>query len=1076
MTEQNRPTGRELTNKANPPRLEDKGDIFMAEPGEGQKPPEQPTGEPKAPLVPPPSPDLETSVAAPIPISEDTTAITLEDIRKELKGIKPRKGEKPLSDEEIEAKAQRIFKVKSGGSGGGEPPGEKPPVGAEEPEESGEKGEEGEVKKSTHSAEKAGRVDKEHVQEVIDELKNLEFKLVLQKLIGFPKDQVDTDFLQYLLEDLHKARGNLLDKLNSEIERKLIEEYGSQGEASKRIREKRDEINDQIKKIQNEFDRVKDEIWQLVPERGADSSLQGIVDEIEKMPDSPKKTEALIKLMEAHNPEDNVIPDELLLLLSKDKVAYHRFLTRLTVFDLEDQPYMIRGLYSTTNYEKFLRVSRETITNEDRENVLSLITATEAFHNMNYFLRRSFDQFGNAAQSLLPDHFQVLSQIEGVDLVQRLYEFFGNKYLGTTTRIKNKDLKKIDRKVQAAFRVMAGKKGENGELLKGMGGGEMAEWERFRAYVFGRNMFRVYVRQAEQAALGELPDDVDPAMWISHPQKELAQILNNPKIILVRFAVEKALGGLALTTEARKEQKAKKSLLNRLAFAQGTNVDDREFQGVCGARGVFATWRFSKILGHLLAFKDTSGNITDSVGYVLDHRAKIRGLNERSEAITKREKKARKVTKDTKKARDELKKEVKTFFAPFLENTSIGLGMLVSSNALPNIPPEFKELVWDKVAEYSPLVTANMLSRLEMDSEMRDKTREIPLSLEQILLEVWGTEEQKVAFKQGPSLREMRVRLEENKESTDEQFDKLRIQYKEKEELVISLLECGKWEDMETKLNIANELRIKAETYRLNRILKRERFIKSGQEGPPEREVTEPPQKLEDFLKGELALDEGELRVLGLIRENGKKISRDLANTKHPYAWFLNDIPFKDLNWEELGQFYDRETNDLGKFHKFNTSIQKFISNTFSRPMIENLKDLREASDGVTEVLGREDAVRAVDPWFKSALNFIQTKPGMRQIFIHEIMHSLRRPTSRAQEVLKDVKAPSATDFDIREIIEVGLNMGLETKESHDELVKKYHVGLLNLYGWAYERDWGPFGLAALIYLFFKRVFSSSNK
>jgi hypothetical protein len=65
-----------------------------------------------------------------------------------------------------------------------------------------------------------------------------------------------------------------------------------------------------------------------------------------------------------------------------------------------------------------------------------------------------------------------------------------------------------------------------------------------------------------------------------------------------------------------------------------------------------------------------------------------------------------------------------------------------------NVPTELKTLIWEKIASLDPLVMSSILTRLEVDKYDKQKASGFEKldgaqSMEEILLEKWGTTEQK---------------------------------------------------------------------------------------------------------------------------------------------------------------------------------------------------------------------------------------------------------------------------------------------------------------------------------------------
>lgn len=887
-----------------------------------------------------------------------------------------------------------------------------------------------------------------------------------------------------------------------------------------------------LQRIQEERDKIIGLIVRIMPEqiRGLDSQtiteIKNLEEEVEKIKNLPEDSnerlnyrKKLKDLLVVFSPHDEVIPDRVMKLIASDKIITEEFISRLIVSNLEDQPHQIRSFYGGTNFEKFLRLMPSMLPRDQEKHLLNLIAANEVFHNMNYIIRRNFDQFAQQSESLLPQHFVALSQISGVDIILRLYEEAYQETLGIETRITEEAFQEMDENVYEEFLATLNKKDATGkQRIPGLNGEKMEDWEVNRAFIFARNFYRILVRAAEHISLSELQKGGDPAIWTSSPQKNFAQILNNFKLIGLRFMINEPLGGPLWLDRVIKNNNKRKDKRIEIKTLQGTSLEMRELQGIVGARGVMLTWRNAQTILREIKFKDNGNRETDIVQFFLDHKEEIANLKDLSKRDWEIKGKPGGGFEEWKKL------QFRDFFNPLLDNTSIALGVLVSGWGL-GVPAEFKELVWEKVAKLDPLVTASLLRRLEMANPRRDVE-----SLEDILLDIWGTEEQKeilgkaglkrkkdrlqelLAKKENElkpqevleiktlreeinnptseemSIRELEKKLEDKAsilakltakkeerrsplerqeiENLSKEIGELRISYGEKDKILKELFRGEKWRNLAKKLRLANELRIKEETERLK-----------------EKRFTESPKTLADFLiDEELVLNDDEKKVLERIMKNGEKIAPDLARIRQSHVWFLDDVPFKVLNWTSLGQFYDRQTGDLGQFHKAAQALIKIMANPFGQPVDEILKHMAEAIEGSANVLGLQDAQDRQAPAFESWIDFIYEIPKFRQKFISMARHGLRKATSEAQEIV-GVRGPAVDEDGLDEILNKAVPMGILRRavfdektgkekwaDTYNEFSKKYGTVWYKRLLWAKLRDYGPFFFLILLLTFFKSV------
>lgn len=985
-------------------------------------------------------------------------------------------------------------------------------------------------------------------QDLMDKITRPEFKAILRSDLP-PKEAYVSINNQYVeaYQDLMRRIGEVDPGLESDQERQRL--------------------SAEIKQLKAEYDIAREffAVGAASPsERGLGEELSDELGEIEALAEDDETKHERIRefmddLIKVASPEDEPLPDRVLKLIAQDDAATERFLSRLIVSELENEPWQIKGFYGNINFEKFIRVSRDDIKGPRRERLLALIDANGAFHNMNYILRRNFDQFAQQSEAILPKHLAVLSSVPGVAEGLALYEEYYTAVRARETLITDKTAAQIDRDVEQALKDQALPKGSSGETsLKGITGGPMEDWEILRAYIYARNFYRITIRAGEQVALSELAKD--SALFTTPAHGKVAQVLNTLKFVGFRFRPEEPLGGPELLDNALKnntEKRRKRGV--RVKILQGTDVDMREFQNIIAARGVFATWRNAEIAFPGLRFIDESagGKITTVQEFFTDHKQEIEGLRDKEKKLEKKKKNG----KVTPEEEIRLRADTELLFKPLLDNGTINLGLLVSPSYL-QMPTSLKEMLWERVADLNPLVMASLLTRLEMDKEM-DNIPSVQ-ALEDILINIWGSNAERKAIlgahaAYGPTpaetvkfeaqtnmennIEELRKRLN-NKLATSESMrsdedreeiasirlaiegrskDLLRIRYgkqaedmgirelREEIETLASLPEAKRKKDIDLQIRLdAMTMELKGKEVILGQVLQGEDWQKLslklrtahrlrmnyeekrlGERQPDEDETEEQfrarlqssPKTVESFLTGELELNEAEKNVLNAITENGKKITGDLARIKQSYAWFMDDVPFKSLDWMSLGQFYDRQTNDLASFNKAAGALLKIISNPFGVSPEDILKDLQEAVNAGSNVLGRVPAEDNMQPIFESYLQMITEKPRYRQVVVSEVLHSLHRPTSRAQEIV-GVGAPAVDEEGLYSIIEDSLKKGItrltvKDPEHRDvkwegtahELRKTLKATQLNIL-WGKIRDYGPFGVIAFLVQLFKGVTS----
>lgn len=881
---------------------------------------------------------------------------------------------------------------------------------------------------------------------------------------------------------------------------------------------RRAELEAEMKALETEEENVRKLMQKKAPpamadERSLSQEQMRLVNEIEK---NRKKLNAVATDAEKENvkqeikkaandlfatlrerpPEDYSISDEVMGAIGTDELATEKFMHRLIFMPVENESHHMSGFYSQSNLDKFLKINNPEMIGKGRyERLKALVEANQTFHNMNYVLKRSFDQFSQLAQSILPEHLEVLEKIPGVSTVFHLYERFSQEHLGVETRITQNEFNKMDDEVNEILDEI-----NKESIISGMEGKLLADWEMRRALAYGRNLFRISVRAAEHIShselpgrlpgLGSLPANTD--IFISPPQKELVGILNFIKFTVYRFRPNEELGGFELIDSVREKrmEKRRKDGKMRIKTLQGTDVDMRSLENIVSARGLMYTWRMREALLREVKFND-GNKITNIADFFGAHKNEIAAISS--------------------------DKEAEELFRPMLEGNQLALGVLVSGWA-ENVPAPVKTLIWKKIANLDPLVMSSLLTRLEIDKYDKQKAEGVEKldgvqSMEEIILNKWGTNEQKKELGEGryqtlrAELRELGEKLEKKqKEIKDmehpaaadvpknekkmrdvknsskyknlkeeikqisQQYDQKKIAYAQADEVIKTLLRNEKWEVLKKKLTKANEKRIIWESTHMG----------------------EKPRPLSAWLEGDIALNQDERDVYQNIRTSGEKIAGDLANFSQASTWFMDDVPLALIKWSNMGQTYDRMVNDLGSFQKSNQGLAKIVAGRpFNEPPTEIAKHFGEAIAEAANVLGRAGA--AQDNYYnliQQYLEMIQERPKYRQLLISEFKHSRFEPTSRAQEITGSMHSPATNEEGTFDVVQHFLDQncmrktvktvtdnkddkGKITYESQvGEAIRKYHIGWWDRMIKKNVRDFGPLGLIAFLIMFFKKTFS----
>lgn len=468
-------------------------------------------------------------------------------------------------------------------------------------------------------------------------------------------------------------------------------------------------------------------------------------------------------LIEPLAPENEGLPDEILEAIAKDDFATEKFLYNLIHLPQENAPYRLPGFYSDVNLTKFLKVNEKLLAKSGKsERLENIVRGTETLHEMNRILKTSVDQFAQISQTILSANLTALCRIPGVEEVFGLYEGIIKENLAIETRITENVFDLIDRQVEKEFIKKAQlKKGESEVLIKGFKGeGPLEEWEMKRAIEYGRNMMRIFLREAEYISLSVIPQGAGAESNISLAEGQLLSIFHPISYTVKRFQLGCSTGGLdfangLLDRNAKQRRQGKDGQGKRGVVAintlQGTSIDNRELTKVLNTRGALMTWRVTAGMLKECAFFDND-KASNLLQFFDDHKGAIDVLQEISSHNAWGREFQRELKKSSIKNEDEFnewkKERICRVFGPLLQNNAVALGALVSPIPL-TVPTEVKEMLWEKIAELNPDVMASMLTRLEIDEkadgyEKRELWR--AQSLEEILLDSFGTDDQRLMF------------------------------------------------------------------------------------------------------------------------------------------------------------------------------------------------------------------------------------------------------------------------------------------------------------------------------------------
>lgn len=829
-------------------------------------------------------------------------------------------------------------------------------------------------------------------------------------------------------------------------------------------------------------------------------------------------------------PENEPLPDEILIAIGKDNFATEEFLDRLIRLAQENAPYRLPGFYSDINLNKFLKLNENAMDSDRMERLLNLVRATETLHEMNRILKTSIDQFAQISQTILPEHLTTVFRVRGVQDVFSLYEGIIKEQESIETMITDDVFNRIDKQVEEEF--MAGIKkrinrnGKEDHLTQSFRGeGEMEDWEVKRAISYGRNLMRTLLREGEYISASYIPEA--QRAFISLAQGQLVGVFNPVTYTFQRFEPGKPTGGSDLLeafldegVEKRRHGRNNEESkgIVRIRNLQGTRVRDREATKLVNARGNIMTWRATEAILEEIAILD-NGSPSNITKFFRDHAREISALREisSSNAWENEFRRAKGEIKGTHyNGLEEWKRaRIEQVFSPLLENSAVAQGALVSSLPLA-MPTEVKKMLWERISDLNPDVMASFLTRLEIDggAEGADKIKGVK-SLEEILLDSFGTPEQRQNLLSPDGRWKLRLveqelgelkgehdKLEvkvqdaksqsekgkwrEQRENKGIEYDAKKREFESLDGQVKILLRGKEWTSLRRKLRMINRLRMLDETGRIN-------SIKTFQSGETSMDSIRPPKKFKEYLDDPRFLDEdrlteGERKVVDAVSQNGKKIAQDLANIQQATVWFLDDVPTDIIRWENLGQSFNRMINDFAQFAQSGGEIGGFLLDPFKMDTSKAMEHQVKAIQAAGQVLGVDAAQDNMNDLIMKYDEWCMEYPRYRQVIISSILGGADKYTSKAQELSRDTGAPSRNESVAYDNLLTENHLGITRKEKRDKngkieftdlfkkAEKKLRIGVLNRFVWANIRDWGPFFLLGLLIQLFKETTADTKR
>lgn len=719
-----------------------------------------------------------------------------------------------------------------------------------------------------------------------------------------------------------------------------------------------------------------------------------------------------------------------------------QFLTRvlLAPFNSPTTQYQLEGFYVGTNVDTIIRLvevreeqrlAGEPLEVRRRENkgikMRILKTAIADYHEMNRVINSGqIDQYAQISPMFSPELFEVVQKIPGVGQTKRLFEQAQSALLARDGAIDNTNFPQMREQVA---KLLVELNNRTNIFTEGAGpNGRLADWELKRAIDLAETMMTIEFRTAEKMSMGKISRVNDTA---SPPQESARRLLDWFRELGLKFSIDEVQGGVNLMKRTKEKFRTlverKYPWLNagtsmRLKTLNKIDVTDFEMAGLFGVHGVWDGYRVNiGSLDRIILddFNDatTGQHMERSVWDYLDKlelvkvvgtdRARdiVRRLADSNDILTGKRRsqfkdsitakedsshshkgqrkgieeiKVKDILDAAKKVTDgkrleEMNQILEEVMRPLVDRTTLGLGALLSAGGIYH-PNLYhvREMIWKKVVEYDPLVVAMQLSGLKFKGDVDENAR----SLKNIL--------------QGHGL---------------------------------TGINDNRWEELRTKLILAHEKRMKAsmgieinaseERPHRGRINNRVALVLDPQEFTPT-----------------------ELQIIQDIKDKGGEIAKDLALVRFPYTVFLDDLPFEDASYKEMGpEFFRRRTgSDLPAFVQAQKAWVTLIGKAGTLKAEKRLEQFEAIVDGTADVMGADWAQDYItDALFEADCEFISQYPWAQQFIIDGIARWTGKPTSQAQEY-GGTSAEALNNYQMAEYLNGALHHGILRKEGQGKI------------------------------------------
>ena len=752
--------------------------------------------------------------------------------------------------------------------------------------------------------------------------------------------------------------------------------------------------------------------------------------------------------------EASGIPHEVLDLASYFRETREELINRI-LFKAYQDPTETNSyqesmnLYAQSNLDTLLGyLSRQSPARH--EYLVGLRTAANLFHTMNATLSGgNLQEFISIAERINYQHFGLMRDIRGVPEVMRLYEQKYNEYLAREGRISTEGYELLKKEVEQSLRLentsgLVRSEYENERI--GQDTGQMQEWELQRALNVGRTFFNITFRAAEKIATGQVPrKEKDKGTeghkrFASFPQESAVRIMNWIQWMTYRFNVAESRGGQEFLKMVKSkyfkflEQKRRHIGENKLVEFGGTKTEELEVGAMFGVSGIYSAWRLENMAFPQIKIQiggrettirewlDGEYNPNDPEAERISRFTKIEQIQELATKLIKAHKHDRNLgnNEQYKAKMSKLQGQVLDFLEPIIDNTDVGLGILLKHSIFSEeIGYKARKRIWEKVAQNNLPLMIDYLTGIKYEW---DYLGDIDKKLAELELKTDKSEEDRLEV----------TRLEkerDNKKAKD-----------------INALRSERTQEIIGPQWVTDEA---WNTFREKVLLRHERMIKvamgEGNQLPPlsPKEIYTPEEE----------------NLENRIKQEGKKLAPHLADIVFPYVPFMNDVPFELLDYRGPGnEFYRRRTSaDIGSFFNAEGAFIAITGNPGGLGEEEALKQFDAIVKGIESPNGSQDAQERVSPMFDSWLEFIETKPGERQVLFKLGKHVMRQHTSLAQQY-SGMEAISLTESQEGKIIDTSVRMGILDRDLADDMKKKKGIMFFGIF-WEIIRDyfWVPF-------------------